>query len=359
MAESNGTTLGVDLLSRDAKLVGAEEALRGESLVDLKDVNVLLGDASELEHLGDGLPGAETHEKRGHTNDGSVDVLAEDGLAELLGGGALHEENGGGTVGNLGGVAGVDAAVLGEGSTDLAEGLDGDTLTDAIVLVDNNLLGLAGLGVLVLDLEGSDLLLEETSLLGLDGLLEGGGSELILDGTGDALGLGHLLREDTHGDLAVGSLGVALEELGELGHGAGAILSGHGLDTGADADLDLAGADGVGNVNAGLETGRALAVEGVDGGGVGEAGNESGSAHLGGATTGGEDGADNDILDQGGVDLGALDDGLEGTSHQVGGGCVLEATLSTSCDGRPEGSGNDDLLNKACQLCAAVVMCPG
>lgn len=121
------------------------------------------------------------------------------------------------------------------------------------------------------------------------------------------------------------------------------VLRGHALDTSANADLDHAGLDLVDDVDASLETRRALAVEGADGSGLGEASDEGSGAHLGSTTAGGKDGADGDILDQGRVDLGALKEGLEGAGDEVGSLGVLEATLATLCEGRSESCGDDDL----------------
>lgn len=223
MTEGDSTTLGVDLLSGQAKLVDAPHALGGKGLVDLEDVDLILGDAGLLESNGNGGPGTDTHQEGLDTDNAGGDVLADDLLAQTLGSGALHEQNGGSTVGDLGGVTGVDGAVLGKGRADLAEGLGGHALADTVISLDGDGLLLAGLGVGPLDLEGSNLLVEEAGLLGLDGLLVGGSSKSILGGTGDTTVLGHVLGQDTHGDLAVGGLGVVLEELRELGDGAGTI----------------------------------------------------------------------------------------------------------------------------------------
>ncbi|KAJ6437775.1 NAD(P)-binding domain [Purpureocillium lavendulum] len=227
VTEGDGAALGVDLVVGDAELVGGPQALRGKGLVDLVDVDVVAVDAGEVEGLGDGLPGALAHEEGLDADDGGADVLADDGLAELLGGVTAHEEDGGGAVGDLAGVAGVDGAVGGKGRADLGEGLDGDAVADAVVAGDGDLLGLTRLGVLELDGEGGDLGVEEAGLLGLDGLLVRGGSEGVLVGAGDVEGLGHVLGQDAHGDLAVGCLGVRLKQLGELGDGGGAVLGGH------------------------------------------------------------------------------------------------------------------------------------
>lgn len=121
------------------------------------------------------------------------------------------------------------------------------------------------------------------------------------------------------------------------------VLRGHALNTGANADLDHAGLDLVDDVNASLQTRRALAVEGADGSGLGEASDEGSGAHLGSTTAGGKDSADGDILDEGRIDLGALKESLEGAGDEVGSLGVLEATLATLCEGRSEGCGNDNL----------------
>ena len=224
VAEGDGTALGVDLLLGDAQLVDAPDALRGEGLVDLEDVDVVLGDAGLLKRDGDGLPGTDTHEQGLDAHHAGGDVLADDLLAQTLGGRTLHEQHGGGTVGDLRGVARVDGAVLGEGRADLAQRLGGDAGADAVVSLDGDGLLLAALGIGPLDLQGGDLRVEQAGLLGRESLLVRGGGEGVLGGTGHATLLGHLLGQDTHGDLAVGGLGVALQEVGELGHGTGAVV---------------------------------------------------------------------------------------------------------------------------------------
>ncbi|RBQ78289.1 hypothetical protein VDGD_21234 [Verticillium dahliae] len=226
VAKGNGAALGVDLVEGDAELLGGPEALRGEGLVDLVNVDVLGRDAGELVGAGDGLVGALAHEQRGHADDGAGDVLAEDGLAEALGGGAAHEEHGGGAVGDLRGVAGVDAAVLGKGGADLAERLGRHAGADAVVLVDRDGARLARLGVLKGHGQGRNLGVEEALGLGLGGLGVGRGGEGVLRGARHVQVARHVFGQHAHGDLAVGGLLVVLEELRELGHGAGA---GHGV----------------------------------------------------------------------------------------------------------------------------------
>lgn len=125
------------------------------------------------------------------------------------------------------------------------------------------------------------------------------------------------------------------------------VVCAHRLDASADTDLNHARPDLVGNVNAGLQTRRALTVEGADRGALGEAGHQGSGAHLGGATAGGQNGADADILNQGRVYLGPADDALEGTGHEVCRMCVLEATLTTLGERCPEAGGDNDLVSRS------------
>lgn len=311
VTESNSTTLGVHLLEGDTQLLDAIDALGGKRLVDLPDIDIIVLEARLLHDDRDGGRGADAHEERGDTDDAGLDELADDGLAEALGGAALHQQDGGGTVGDLAGVAGVDAAVLCERSADLAERLGRDALADAVIAGNGNLLLLLRLGIRPLGLNRRNLLIEETSLLRLNGLGIRRRSEDILLGARDALRLRHLLRQHAHGHLAISRLLVRLEVLGELRHGVGAIVQRHALRARADADLDHTRADGVCNVDAGLQARGALAVETLCGRGDGEAGGEGGGAELGCATAGGQDGADGDVLDEGGVDAGLRDHGFE------------------------------------------------
>lgn len=131
-----------------------------------------------------------------------------------------------------------------------------------------------------------------------------------------------------------------------LGRESLPVLRGHGLDTGTDTDVDHASLDLVGDVDAGLQAGRALAVQGADGSGVWEASDESGGPHLGGAAAGGQDGADADILHEAGVDVGALNDAPQRAGHQVGGHGVLEGALATLCESRSEACRDDNLSGR-------------
>lgn len=238
----------------------------------------------------------------------------------------------------------MDGAILGEGRADLAQGLGGDALTDTVIRLDGDGLLLAGLGVGPLDVEGSNLLVKKTGFLGLDSLLVGGSGEGVLGGTGDATVLGHILGQNTHGDLAIGRLRVVLKELRELGDSTRAVLRRHALNTSTDTNIDHAGLQSVGNVGDGLETTRTLAVQGLDGSRLGEASHEGGSTELSSTTTGRQDGANGNILNSARVDAGLVDNGLEDTGKQVSSSGVLEATLTTLGQRSSQSTCHDNII---------------
>lgn len=124
------------------------------------------------------------------------------------------------------------------------------------------------------------------------------------------------------------------------------VLCAHALDTGTDADLDHAALDLVGYVDAGLQTTGTLSVECPDGGRLGEAGDEGRGAHLSGTTARGQNFTNGDVLDEGRVDLGSLNQTLEGAGHQVSGLCVLETTLAALGEGGTETCRNDNLCSE-------------
>ena len=266
MPKGDRAALGIDLVERDAQLVDAPQTLTGEGFVDLEDVDVVLADAGLLERDRDGFPGPDAHKEWRDANDRGRDEFAEDGLAELLGCGALHEQDGGGAIGDLRRVARVDGAVLCKGGADLAEGLGGDARARAVIFGHGDGIFFLGLGVGVFYCYGSDLGVEEAGFLSLDCFLVGACSKGVLVVARDVAVLGHLFGEDAHGDFAVGGLHVVFEDFGELGHGGWTILSRHAFDACTDADVNHARLDSIRDIDAGLEAARALSVESLDGG---------------------------------------------------------------------------------------------
>lgn len=96
VAESNRTAAGVDLGVVQTQDVDAVDGHGGKGLVDLEDVNVVLGQLELAQEFGDGGRRADSHDARGNTGDGGAAEFGEDRLAELDGFGALHEEDAGG-----------------------------------------------------------------------------------------------------------------------------------------------------------------------------------------------------------------------------------------------------------------------
>jgi len=121
-------------------------------------------------------------------------------------------------------------------------------------------------------------------------------------------------------------------------------LGGHALNTGTNTNIDHARLQGIGDVNDGLETTRALTVQTLNSGGLGETSNKGSSTELGSTTSGGKDGANSNILNGLGVNTTLVDNGLENTSEQVGSGGILEATLTTLGKGSAQSTSHDNVI---------------
>lgn len=141
------------------------------------------------------------------------------------------------------------------------------------------------------DLNGGNLIVESTGLLGGLGLLVGTDSVLILLLTVEAVVLSALLGSKAHELLlAIGILKTVLHD--SVDHGLVAVLGtvteagqvvgsvGHGFGTTSDDDIGVAGHDGLGTEDNGLQAGGADLVNGGADGGVRETG-------IDGALTGG------------------------------------------------------------------------
>ena len=182
MAECDGSSSGVHLLVRQLQDILAVYGHGGEGLVDFDDVDVVDGDIVLAEELGDSDRGADAHDARCKTGDGGADELGENGLAELDGAGALHEEDSGSycrvscvsrrimlkrtSIGNLGGVSSGRLVTKGrEGRTNLGEALICGTPSWALILCQGDILHFSSFWVLDLRLDRHDLIIEPTRLL--------------------------------------------------------------------------------------------------------------------------------------------------------------------------------------------------
>lgn len=130
------------------------------------------------------------------------------------------------------------------------------------------------------------------------------------------------------------------------------ILRRHGFDTSADTNVNHPALDGVGYVNACLQARGALSVQAPDTDGIWKASGESSGAELGSTTAGRQNSTDRDILDQARVNLGTLDQCLEGADQQIRGSSVLEAALAALCEGCPESASDDNIIRRLFQYIA-------
>jgi hypothetical protein len=85
------------------------------------------------------------------------------------------------------------------------------------------------------------------------------------------------------------------------------ILCSHTLDTSTNTNINHSSCDGVGDIDASLQTRRALSVQGFDGSIGRETSNNSSCAELGGTTAGCENIANCDVFDELRVDFGTLE----------------------------------------------------
>jgi hypothetical protein len=121
VTKGNSTTLGVDLLEGDVELLSAVDGLGGEGFVEFDNVNVGDLNTSAFSGDGDGIGRSDAHDTGRNTSNSGSNVLAKDGQVELLGSLALHEQNSGSTIRNLGGVTSSGETIVVESRLELSE----------------------------------------------------------------------------------------------------------------------------------------------------------------------------------------------------------------------------------------------
>lgn len=109
-----------------------------------------------------------------------------------------------------------------------------------------------------------------------------------------------------------------------------------------NTDVDLAEGNLVGDLVNSSQAGRALTVQAVAAGSVGDTGPEGTHTSLGGSTTGGENSTDSNILDELGVDLGLGENTLEGPAEQLLGSALSKTTFLGLGDGGSESRDDND-----------------
>lgn len=210
MPKRNRPSLGIYLLDRQTQFLDAPHALTRKRLVDLEDVDVVFTDARLLQRHGDRFPRSDAHQQRLHAHHAAGDVFADDRLPQPLRRASLHEQDCRRTVGDLTRVPGVYAPVLGEGGLDFRQTFRRDAGPDAVVVADRDFLLFVCFGIDMLGPYRRDLAVEMSRLLGFESFLVRRCGESVLIGARDASVFGHLLGQDTHGNLAVLSFRMAL-----------------------------------------------------------------------------------------------------------------------------------------------------
>lgn len=204
MTKGNSTTLGVDLLEGDVELLSAVDGLGGEGFVEFDNVNVGDLNTSAFSGDGDSISRSDTHDTGRNTSNSRGNVLAKDGQVELLGSLALHEQNSGSTIRNLGGVTSSGETIFVESRLELGERLSSGARTNTIVVLKNNFF-LVTLLIGDNDLDGDDFSIEKPGLLSGNSLLMRSSGESILLSTGDVELFGDVLRGDTGKEIDIGN----------------------------------------------------------------------------------------------------------------------------------------------------------
>lgn len=161
VTETNSTSSNVDLLGVQAQELVVGKGNDREGLVELEKINVLNLQVSLLEGLGEGSSRGNGEINGGNRGIGKGQDASEGLQAELVGLGAGHEDNGGGTIVQGRGVGGSDGTV-----NLLEDGLQAGNLVklDVLVLL---ILSKGLIAPLVLDGDWDDLVGEDTVLPGL------------------------------------------------------------------------------------------------------------------------------------------------------------------------------------------------
>ena len=266
VANGNGSAPDIHLLSVKTELLDVGEGDDGESLVDLVEVDILLGKTGVLDGLGDGESRSNGESLGLALGITPAEDLGEGLETELLDLGLGGEDNSGSTVVDGGGVGGGDSAVGLEGGADGLQ-LVGVEVLDFVVALNLDV----GLAAAAADLDGDDLL-EQTGLGGSLGLLVALDGVLVLGLTREVVVLGAQLGGHAHVLLAVGISETVLEDAVDEGLvavlGASAEVGqvvrgvGHRLGTAGDDDVGGAEHDVLRTEDDGLEGGGAHLVDG-------------------------------------------------------------------------------------------------
>jgi hypothetical protein len=114
VSDGDGTAVDIQLVDRDAELLGRPQCLHRERLVDLEQVDVIDRHARVVQGLTGGLHRSESHDLRREPGDSGRDDAGERREAELPRLRVAHDDHGGGSIVEGAAVAGRDCAVRAE-----------------------------------------------------------------------------------------------------------------------------------------------------------------------------------------------------------------------------------------------------
>mmetsp|Transcript_22059 Transcript_22059/g.43386 ORF Transcript_22059/g.43386 Transcript_22059/m.43386 type:complete len:433 (-) Transcript_22059:141-1439(-) len=338
VAESDGTTVDVDLAGVKAELLADTETLGGESLVGLNTVEVVDGPSGASEGKLGGRDGAHTHDAGVDTGRSVADDAGKDGGSHLLSSLSRGDDKSSSTIVNARSVTGSHGTVLLEGRAELAKASSGGTSFDELILVEDHRVS-AALG----NADRHDLLLEEAGSLGLLGAVLASGGEGVLVLTGDAVLLRDVLGGDAHVVIVHGA-GETISDHGVLKRPGAHTLAvaavgenvralAHVLHTTGNNDISKAELHRLGGKHDGLETTATDLVDGHRGHGDTETGGESGLASRVLANAGLENVAHDDLVHSRAVDLGAGKSLADHGGTKSGGTDTAEGTAEVANGG--------------------------
>jgi hypothetical protein len=171
--------------------------LTGESLVNLKDIDVVDRESSLFKHLGNRNSGTNPHDCGGNTNDRSSDEFSNDRKTVFLSDTSSSEDNRRSTIRNLTCIPSMRRPVLAERGLQFTEAFDRRAGADTIVSLDGDGLFVSGLGVGDFDGEGVNFGVKVALLLRCLGFLVGFGGEFVLLSARDVVLFSYILGCDS------------------------------------------------------------------------------------------------------------------------------------------------------------------
>lgn len=319
MAESDGTTVNIDLCGVELANLLSDADYNGEGLVELEKGDVVDSEVGLRQSLGKGDSGRLREVDGLNTSVSPRDNLGERGQPKLLGLLSGHEDEGRCAIAQGGGVGRSDGTTSLEGRAERRNFLKDDPGI-FLVLTDN------GVSLLALDGDGDNLGVKSALLPCTSSALVRLNGMRVLGLTSDAMLLSSSLAAIAHGEVvvgipkAVGLKGVAGSELAEWRVLARQEERGiaHALHSTSSNDRAVTKLDSLRSEHDGL---HAASADLVDGGGIG-AGLKTGtkgdltSRRLADASL--DDVSEVDLLNNGRVDVLGFECVLEGDDAKLG-----------------------------------------